>query len=271
MKNIALSKNDIKLKLDGLYCRYNKRSFVHPDPLELLYPYRKIRDREIAGLIASSLAYGRVAQILKSVGNILKILGRSPYDYLMKTDLKDLKLDFAGFKHRFTIGDEIACLLYAAGKMIRDHGSLNDAFLAGYKEEDNDLFPALLKFSKKIYILSGGACRSLIPSYLGKSAFKRLNLYLRWMIRNDNVDSGGWSGLPLSKLLIPLDTHMHRVSRSLGLTSRKQADMKTVMEITKSFKDFNKDDPVKYDFALTRAGINRLREPILEPDSRPAD
>jgi len=258
LKNIAYSRKEIKRKLDELYFRYNKRIFVHPDPLELLYSYTRIEDREIAGLIASSLAYGRVVQILKSAGQILEILGSSPYRYLMGSELDYLKQSFAGFKHRFTIGDEVACLLYAARSMIKNSGSLNNAFLAGYKKGDPDMTPALLKFCKNISILSNNSCRSLIPSHMGRSAFKRLNLYLRWMVRNDEVDPGGWSGLPPSKLLIPLDTHMHRISRSLGLTSRRQADIKTVIEITDSFKIIEKNDPVKYDFALTRIGINRL-------------
>lgn len=258
MKNIAYSRKEIKSKLDELYFRYNKRIFVHPDPLELLYSYDRIEDREIAGLIASSLAYGRVAQILKSAGRILEILGPSPYRYLMGSELDYLKQSFVGFKHRFTIGDEVACLLYAVRSMIKNSGSLNNAFLSGYRKEDPDMISALLKFCKNISILSNDSCRSLIPSYLGRSAFKRLNLYLRWMVRNDKVDPGGWSGLPPSKLLIPLDTHMHRISRSLGLTSRRQADIKTVVEITDSFKIIEKNDPVKYDFVLTRIGMNRL-------------
>ncbi|HAJ96021.1 MAG TPA: TIGR02757 family protein [Actinobacteria bacterium] len=249
----------MKRKLDELYSRYNNRRFVHPDPLELLYSYSRIEDREIAGLIASSLAYGRVTQILKSAGQILKILGPSPRRYLMGSELDHLKQSLAGFKHRFTTGDEVACLLYAVRKMIKDFGSLNNAFLAGYKKEDPDMSSALLEFCKNISIISNGSCCSLIPSHLGGSAFKRLNLYLRWMVRNDEVDPGGWSGLPTSKLLIPLDTHMHRISRSLGLTLRKQADMKTVVEVTESFKLIEKNDPVRYDFALTRAGINRLQ------------
>ena len=258
MKNIAYSRKEIKLKLEELYSRYNHRRFVHPDPLEFLYPYNEIKDREIAGIIASSLAYGRVGQILKSTGYILKKMGPSPYGFLMVSDLDHLKQRFAGFKHRFTVGDEVACLLYAARSMIKDFDSLNNAFLAGYNEKDPNMIPAVLNFCESISILSNGSCRSLIPSHLGGSAFKRLNLFLRWMVRNDRVDPGGWSGISSSKLLIPLDIHMHRISRSLGLTSRKQAGMKTVIEVTGSFKNIEKNDPIRYDFALTRIGINRL-------------
>ncbi len=258
MKNTAYSRKEIKYKLEKLYSKYNHRSFVHPDPLEFLYSYNEIKDREIAGIIASSLAYGRVGQILKSTGHILKKMGPSPYEFLMVSDLDRLKQRFAGFKHRFTVGDEVACLLYAARSMIKDFGSLNNAFLAGYDEKDSNTIPAVLDFCENISILSNDSCRSLIPSHLGGSAFKRLNLFLRWMVRNDGVDPGGWTGISPSKLLIPLDVHMHRISRSLGLTSRKQADIKTVIEVTGSFKNIEKNDPIRYDFALTRIGINRL-------------
>jgi uncharacterized protein (TIGR02757 family) len=231
---------------------------VHPDPLEFLYSYSDIKDREIAGLVASSLAYGRVSRILKSTGYILEKMGVSPYRYLIDSDQEFLKSSFAGFKHRFTNGDEVAALLFSAARLIKSFGSLNKAFLDGYSESDPNIIPALLAFCKKIYFISGDSCCTLVPLHTGKSAFKRINLYLRWMVRKDMVDPGGWHGIPASKLLVPLDTHMYRISTLLELTSRKQADMKTAIEITESFKKIEREDPVKYDFALTRAGINRL-------------
>ena len=101
-----------------------------------------------------------------------------------------------------------------------------------------------------------------MPSHTGGSAFKRLNLFLRWMIRDDRVDPGGWKGITASKLIIPLDTHMHRISLHLGLTERKQADMKTAVEVTESFKNIEKKDPIRYDFSLTRIGINKFSEEL---------
>jgi len=101
-----------------------------------------------------------------------------------------------------------------------------------------------------------------MPSHTGGSAFKRVNLFLRWMVRKDNIDPGGWEGIPASKLLIPLDTHMARISGILGLTGRKQADMKAVLEVTESLKKINDGDPVRYDFSLTRIGINRLKDDL---------
>jgi uncharacterized protein (TIGR02757 family) len=246
--------------LDGIYRKYHHRRFVHPDPLEFLYSYEDIRDREIVGLIASSLAYGRVTQILKSVDSILSLMGPSPYDYIMNTDIMRLKERLSFFKHRFTPGVELACLLSSAREMIASRGSLNAAFLEGYDDDHPSVLYAMLAFSEKINRLASNSCCSLMPSHEGKSAFKRLNLYLRWMVRSDDVDPGGWEGIPASRLLVPLDIHMSRMSAMLGLTSRKQSDIKTVLEVTEHLKKIDKNDPIRYDFALTRIGINRMEE-----------
>ncbi len=254
--------NGLKNRLDELYGKYNHRKFVHPDPLEFLYRHDDLRDREIVGLVSSSLAYGRVVQILKSVNIVLDKMKPSPYRFILETGPEHLEECFKGFKHRFTTGSEIAGLLIAAGKMIRDFGSLNSAFLENYNSTDDNIIPASLVFCKNISIISKNSCCTLIPSHTGGSAFKRLNLFLRWMIRHDRVDPGGWTGIPASKLIIPLDTHMHRISLQLGLTERKQADIKTAVEITGSFKKIEKNDPIRYDFALTRIGINKLPEEL---------
>lgn len=252
----------LRARLDELYKKYNHREFVHPDPLEFLYRYDDLRDREIVGIVSSSLAYGRVAQILKSVDIVLDKMKPSPYRFLLETGPEQLGVCFKGFKHRFTTGSEIAGLLTAAGKMVRDFGSLNSAFLENYNSGDDNIIPASLSFCKNFSIFSKNSCCTLIPSHTGGSAFKRLNLFLRWMIRDDEIDPGGWKGIPASKLIIPLDIHMHRISLSLGLTGRKQADMKTAVEITGSFKKIEKNDPIRYDFALTRIGINKLSEEL---------
>ncbi|TET48555.1 MAG: DUF2400 family protein, partial [Actinomycetota bacterium] len=153
----------LKARLGQLYEKYNHREFVHPDPLEFLYRYDDMKDREIAGLIASSLAYGRVAQILKSVDRVLEKMAPSPHRFLLETGPDLLKDSFGGFKHRFTTGGEIAGLLSAAGKMIRDSGSLNAAFLDGYNSGDDNIIEASLNFCENFSILSKNSCRSLIP------------------------------------------------------------------------------------------------------------
>lgn len=247
----------LKNELDKIYLKYDHRKYVHPDPLEFLYDYKEAGDREVIGLIASSLAYGRVSQILKSVSKVLKVLGPSPRAFLMDPSFNKKTGIFSDFKHRFTTGPEVLGLLLKISEVLKKYGSMNSCFLEGYSKNDATVIPAMLNFIKKFDSVSPVYCGTLIPSYTGNSAFKRLNLYLRWMVRKDNVDPGGWKNIPTSKLIVPLDTHMHSISKLLGFTKRKQADMKAAIEITGSFSKIDDDDPVKYDFGLTRLGMNR--------------
>jgi uncharacterized protein (TIGR02757 family) len=244
-----------KRALDDLYARYNRREFVHPDPLEFLYHYEDIRDREIVGLVASALAYGRVQQILKSVSLVLQRMQPSPYIFLKQALREALLLDFAGFKHRFTTGEDIVSMLLGIKGAIERYGSLYTCFTAGLKKNDDTILPAISAFAKELSTEHNGMPNSLLPSPTKGSACKRLNLFLRWMVREDEVDPGGWDVVPASKLIVPLDTHMHRICLALELTKRKQADIRTASEITAAFRTISPDDPVRYDFALTRLGI----------------
>ena len=243
-----------KEKLEELYEKYNNRESVHPDPLEFIYNYDKTSDREIVGLIAASLAYGKVNQILKSVSLILAFMGPEPSGFLRKATFKSIDSLCSNFKHRFTTGEELAVFLFNIKKILEDYGSIKACFIESYSNEI-ELLPALLNLIKK---LRSGKCdcyNSLVPLPTGKSAYKRLNLYLRWMIRKDNVDPGVWEDVPASILVIPLDTHMHKISLANQLTNRKQADWNAALEITDAFRKLSPEDPVKYDFALTRTGI----------------
>jgi uncharacterized protein (TIGR02757 family) len=246
--------------LCDLYTKYNHREFVHPDPLEFLYDYRKLADREIVGLIASSLAYGRVHQILKSVGSVLQRMG-SPYSFLMNSSKQSLLQDFKDFKHRFTTGEELATMLYGIKQTLEQHGSLNTCFMKRLESSHETVIPALSSFVGELSAVFQSRPRSLLPSPKSGSACKRLNLFLRWMVRKDEVDPGGWDNVPASKLVVPLDVHMHRISLQLGLTSRKQANLKAAYEITTAFRRLEPDDPVRYDFALTRLGIRDDLDP----------
>ena len=239
---------------EDLYREFNRREFVSPDPLQFLYDYQDPFDREIVGLIASSLAYGRVAQILKSVSRVLERMP-GPYGFIMNTGRKGLRDALAGFKHRFTTGDDVAEMLYGIKTAIERHGTLQECFMSGFKSNDTTILPALERFVQELTrpVRSGGSY--LLPCPSKGSACKRMNLFLRWMVRNDEVDPGGWRKVPRSALVIPLDTHMDNICRKLGITSRKQANMKTALEITEFFRGICPEDPVKYDFALTRLGI----------------
>jgi len=183
----------MKKKLDRLYVQYNRRKYVHPDPLEFLYDYKNIRDREIVGLVASSLAYGKVAQILKSVSRVLDLMGNSPSDYLSATPEKEIFDQFRHFVHRFARGEHLSALLIGIKHMIAEYGSVYSCFADGFKSSDETVLPALTLFSKKLALAADGCCPGhLMPCPDKGSACKRLNLYLRWMIRSDDVDPGGW-------------------------------------------------------------------------------
>ncbi len=240
--------------LDSLYSKYNSRDFVHPDPLEFLYRYKNARDREIVGLIASSLAYGNVKQILKSVSKVLDKTGL-PHDFLMNSGRELISDSFSTFKHRFTTGKDLSDMLLSAKFAIEKYGSLEKCFMSGMKKNDSDIIPALRSFVRNLSSEFNRGENFLLPCPDRGSACKRLNLYLRWMIREDDVDPGGWKHIPTSKLLIPLDIHMWNICREAGFTERKQANLKSVVEITAKFAEINPEDPVKYDFTLSRFGI----------------
>jgi uncharacterized protein (TIGR02757 family) len=241
--------------LEGLYDRYNRREFVHPDPLEFLYDYEDIADREIAALVASSLAYGKVSQIIKSVAAVLERVGPSPAAFIRNSSSRSLEMKLSGFKHRMTAGQDLARVLAGAKAVIERYGSLNTCFASKMDEAHETVIPALSSFVAEISDESGGSCEFHLPSPDGGSACKRLNLFLRWLVRKDEVDPGGWEGVPSSRLVVPLDTHMHKICYKYGMTKRKQADLRAALEITARFREIEPDDPVKYDFALTRLGI----------------
>lgn len=242
----------MKARLEILYHTYNNPSYIHPDPLEYVRYYTSVEDREIAGVIASCLSFGRVSQILLTLSRVFAVMGPSPREYVEQGSQRTFSKDYKGFVYRFVREEHLVALLTGLGQMIEDHGTLENCFVSGLSQDDETTVPAMGRFVNHIV-------QNHDPGYLVArpdkgSAMKRMNLFLRWMVRQDAVDPGGWR-VDQSRLIIPLDTHMHRISKKLGLTERNQADMRTAMEITESFRRFSPDDPVKYDFALTRFGI----------------
>ncbi len=237
---------------ERIYADYNKRVYVSPDPLQFLYDYEKSCDREVVGLIASSLAYGRVAQILKSVSRVLDCLGDAPAEFLEKVERKDLEEKLEGFVHRFTDSSDMVDFLCCIGNVLNIYGSVENLFLSHYKGET---WHAMRGFTRSFLNCGGRGATFLMPDPAKGSACKRLALYLRWMVRYDDVDPGGWNKIDPEALMIPLDTHMFNICTTLGLCSRKSADGRSAIEITEAFKRVCPEDPVRYDFALTRFGI----------------
>ncbi len=246
---------NLKYRLESIYSQYNKRQYVDPDPLLFLYNYPEKKNREIAGFIAACLAYGRVEQIMKTAAHVLDKLGPCPFDYLMSREKKDILHDFKGFKYRFAKDSHLTCLLWGIRDVLKRFSSLENCFYAGCSPEDETVLPGLSFLSDQI--CSNKVIGHLLADPKKKSACKRSHLFLRWMVREDLVDPGGWGRADPFQLIVPLDTHMYKIGVMLGFTKRKNQDMKTALEITHGFRKIIPEDPVKYDFSLTRFGIRR--------------
>jgi len=245
----------LRESLEGLYATYGAGE-THRDPVALVRRYASPQDREVAGWIASSFAYGRVETILENAGALLAALGESPARALASRTYSPADLSF--FRHRFHGPEEAAALLGVIGGILAREGSVGAYFRRHRGPDDPDVGPMLDRVSGEIlsrFERPGTALKFLFPRPSDGSACKRWNLYLRWMCRSDAVDFGIWRWLPTRALIMPTDTHVHRVARRLSLTRRKTADWTTAVEITRRLARLDPDDPVKYDFALCRLGI----------------
>ena len=242
--------------LEETYTKWNRREWISPDPLELVLAYKSLEDRETAAFLASCLAYGRVTQIVKSVSCILNVLGPSPAEFLRETAPGHLRSLCSSFRHRFTSGEEMGGLLAALGDILRDHGSI-EKYLESCIAESPDMINGLSLFSEELRRKAGIRRTFLLPSPAGGSACKRLFLFLKWMVRRDDVDPGGWRLLSPADLILPLDVHMFRICSALELTTRRQPDLRAALEATAVFRSFLPSDPLKYDFVLTRYGIRQ--------------
>ncbi len=241
--------------LEQLYRFYHKAEYVHPDPLEFVWRYPSSADREVVGLIAAALAYGRVAQILKNVEVALAPLGEAPADFLRNATDPAVRGACTGFRHRFTSDGDLACLYIAIRNTLRMHGSLESCFHAHLDADASDTHNALNGFVLELTGRGFPCANYLLPVPERGSACKRLHLYLRWMVRCDAIDPGCWAGISPTLLIAPLDTHMHKVALGLNLVTRKQAGLAAARELTAAFRQWCPEDPLRYDFVLTRLGI----------------
>ncbi len=252
----------LKKLFDRLYEKYNHHELIKPDPLQFVYRYSKPADMEIAGFLASSLAYGRVEQIQNDLNDLLGRMGPSPYDFTINFKDKD-RAKLESFKHRFNTGGDISDLLTLLKDILIKYGSMEKYFLEGFKSTDENTIFALMHFCDSLldkYRMAhkGHQSRTLAFLLAGPGlggAAKRLNLFLRWMVRKDDVDAGLWHSVDKSKLIVPVDVHIGRLCRILGFHNHKNISLKTALEITRNFARISPDDPVKYDFALSRIGI----------------
>ncbi len=240
---------------DELHRMYHRREFVRPDPLQFLYDYPDVEDREIVALLAGALAYGRVGQILVSVRRVLEAMECRPRRFVADRTPSRMVKALAGFRHRFNTGPEVAALLAGVKKVLRRHGSLEACFMRGLRPGDETVLGGLVAMAGEIHPAAGGPWNHLLSDVGKGGACKRLHLMLRWLVRCDQVDPGGWDKVSPARLLVPLDVHMHRLAVAMGATGRRQADRRTAIEVTRAFAAIAPDDPVRYDFCLTRLGI----------------
>lgn len=242
-------------RLDALVATFDV-STIAPDPLQLVLRYTDPLDQEVAGLLAAAFAYGRANIIVANIGTVLARMKPSPYRYLATFDRAEAAKRFAGFAHRFHKTPDLLDLFERVATVIREHGSLGRLFAACYDAADGDIGPSLARFVDAVIgPRRTPALEYLLTSPINGSACKRMNLYLRWMVRRTSPDLGLWTFVDPAKLLVPLDTHVHRIATFLGLSERKSPDWKAARALTDALARFDPADPVRYDFALCRLGI----------------
>lgn len=261
----------LRSHLETLHARYD-RAWLSPDPLEFLHRYDDPRDVEVFGFYAAGLAYGRVELIRRALDELARRLGPHPARFVRDFSPRRDAARFRGFVHRFHTGKDIALLTELLHHALLEEETLGDWFARGDDPAASDIAPGLTDFCARMLgrtgleLTRGGRVPATAPvryffsSPAGGSACKRLNLYLRWMVRHDRhgLDFGLWRRVSPARLVIPLDTHIARIATNLGLTTRRTPDWRMALEITAALRRFDPEDPVKYDFALCRLGILEL-------------
>lgn len=249
---------DIKKLLDDYAAQYNRPDFIASDPICIPRQFTQKQDIEIIGFWAAVLAWGRRQTIIDKAGELVRLMDGAPYNFIRRHQEKDRRI-FLSFKHRTFQPLDTLYFLTFLQDYYRSHDSLEDAFARFMKPGDQDTGNALRGFQELFFSLPDAPQRTRkhIPSPVRNSTCKRLNMFLRWMVRKDQngVDFGLWNRISPAQLLIPLDVHVDRVARRLNLLKRKQTDWKAVLELTQNLRQFDPDDPVKYDFALFGMGV----------------
>jgi uncharacterized protein (TIGR02757 family) len=246
----------LQSRLDALVETFDVTT-IAPDPLQLAMRFADPLDQEVAGLVAAAFAYGRADIIVANIGAVLAKMKPSPHRYLLAFERAEASRRFAGFVHRFHKTPDLVAFLGCLARVVREHGSLGALFRQCYDERDPDIGPSLARFVAAILPPSQPSTplRYLLTSPNDGSACKRMNLFLRWMVRRTSPDLGLWTFVDPSKLVMPVDTHIHRIATFLGLNERKSADWKAARALTDRLAKFDRADPVRYDFALCRLGI----------------
>lgn len=259
--SIANSSNQIDLKdfLDDCVERYNKPDFIKNDPIQIPHRFSKLQDIEIMGFWTSMIAWGQRKSIINSALRLIELMDNAPHDFIINHEEKD-RARFESFKHRTFQAIDTLYFLVFFQDYYKNHNSLETAFAQHLSPNDKHIEKALVGFHHLFFDLAFAPQRTRkhIATPERKSTCKRLNMFLRWMVRNDGkgVDFGLWEAIKPAQLLMPLDVHVERYARQFGLIQREQTDWQTVLELTDNLRNFDAHDPVKYDFALFGLGVD---------------
>jgi uncharacterized protein (TIGR02757 family) len=265
----------LKETLDRLYADFNYPDSAQ-DPIQIVRRYATDDDREVVGFVAASLAFGRVSSVMQSVGRVIDVMGPEPGAYVRRFDPARDARAFRAIVHRWTRGPDIAALVWLMRQMIDRGGSLEGFFLDGYDAAADDVEGALDSFSTRAMALDLRAVYGRVPKRPGVCYFfprpsagsgcKRLNLFLRWMVRRDALDLGVWRRVSPAKLVVPLDTHVIRVGRCLRLTKYTSPGWRMARDITASLRTLDPADPVKYDYSLCHLGMRHAKLSALKAE-----
>ena len=256
--------NNLKRKLEYHYKKFDA-SQIFPDPLIFPRRFSKEMDIELSAFISSIFAYGNVTQIINILERIHTLIGESPTEFILEFDPKKHKHFFKEIKHRFYTGEDIKQMFLILQYVIKEYDSLKHLFLLYHFDHEKNIKNSLSSFSSNLIEISNrlgyssSGLKFMFPNPNNGSACKRMNLFLRWVVRKDELDFGIWKAIRSNELIIPVDTHVAKISRELGLTKRKNVSWQMAEEITQNLRKFDKNDPVKYDFAICHIGMRKLK------------
>jgi uncharacterized protein (TIGR02757 family) len=260
----GMNKASLSGRLDSLYHDFNREESA-TDPIHLVRPFTDPADREIAGFCAASLAFGRVGSVINSISTLFRIIGPRPAAFVRTFDPSAPHVELRTMVHRWTRGADLVALLWILRQMLEAHGSVEGFFLEGFDASAADLGPAIESFSTRALALDIRKAYGRVPKRPGVcyffprpskgSACKRMNLFLRWMIRRDEIDLGVWTRIPPAMLVVPLDTHIIRLGRCLRLTDYRSPGWRMAADITASLRALDPQDPVRFDFSLCHVGM----------------
>lgn len=253
-----MSGKALKELLDRLAEKYNTPAFIYDDPISIPHCFSKKEDIEISGFLASVIAWGNRCSILRSASKMMGMMDNDPFNFVCNAKGKELK-PLSGFVHRTFNGSDMLFFAESLKNIYKNHNGLHGVFSEGYNRKESII--GALEHFRIIFLEADHEKRSEkhIPDISKKTAAKKINMYLRWMARIDKngVDFGLWRDIPMSSLLMPLDVHSAATARKLGLLTRKQNDLGSVLELTDNLRKFRPEDPVYYDYALFGAGVGK--------------